>query len=367
MQIVNGMRVGGAELKLLELIENMDRNKFNMTICSIEDIGTLKEAFQKTGYPLHIIPKIHPFDPRLVLKLAQLMQREKTDMAMTTLFYADVIGAYAAKLAKISKCISWETRTHPADSGVGEGRHIYSYRLAMKNVDKIVAVSDAVKKFLIQCRNITPEKILTIRYGIDIDKYNKSDGVQKRKEIEIDQHTFLVGVVARLSEQKGHTYLIDAVSEIIREFPKTKFLFIGDGPLRSQLEDKVSSLQLKSVINFLGSRSDVPELLNAIDLFVLPSLYEGLPNVVLEAMACHKAIVASAVDGTPEAIIHNESGLLVPPKNPNALAKSIMKIISSNDLKSRLEIGARKRAEEEFSIKDQVKKFENLYESLIFN
>ena len=367
MQVVNGMRVGGAELKLLELIENLDRDKFNITICSLEDVGTLKEAFKDTGYPLHILPKVHRFDARLIGKLSQIMQQENIDVVMTTLFYADVIGSFAAKLAKVPVCISWETRSHPKGSGVGQKRHIFSYRLAMRYVKKIVSVSDAVKKFLIESRNISPEKILTVRYGIDIDKYKKQDGIQKRKEIGYDENTFLVGIVARLSKQKGHIYLIDAIPDIINKFPNTKFIFIGDGPLRSELEDKVKSLQLNSTIEFLGSRPDVPELLNAIDLFVLPSLYEGLPNVVLEAMASQKAIIATAVDGTPEAIIHEESGLLVSPEKPGELSEAIKRVIDDKELKSSLETGARKRAEDEFSLTGQVKKFENLYEDLFFN
>ncbi|MBN1155701.1 glycosyltransferase [candidate division KSB1 bacterium] len=365
MQVVNGLRVGGAELKLLELINELDREKFDISICSLEDIGTLKDDFRNTGYPLYILPRTIKFDFSLISKLSRLMRQQKVDLVMTTLFYADVIGSLAARMAHVPVCVSWETRSHPKGSGVGQPRHIYSYRTAMKYVKKIVSVSDAVKKFLIEERNIPESKITTIRYGIDIDKYRKTDGSKKRSELGYENDTFLIGVVARLSSQKGHTYLLDAIPDIIRDFPKARFIFIGDGPLRQELEEKSRHLELDEVVTFLGSRTDVPELLNSLDMFVLPSLYEGLPNVVLEAMASQKAIVATAVDGTPEAIIHEQSGLLVQPREPEQLALAIKRIMGDRDLKNRLELGARSRAEKEFSLKGQVKKFENLYEELM--
>ena len=365
MQVVNGLRVGGAELKLLELINELDRNKFDITICSLEDIGSLKDDFLNTGYPLHILPRTVKFDFSLIGKLSRLMQQHKVDLVMTTLFYADVIGSLAARMAGVPVCVSWETRSHPKGSGVGQPRHIYSYRTAMKYVKRIVSVSDAVKKFLIEERNIPESKITTIRYGIDIDKYRKTGGTVKRQELGYSEDTFLIGVVARLSSQKGHTYLLDAIPEIQGEYPHTKYVFIGDGPLRQELEEKSKGLGLEKVVNFLGSRADVPELLNSLDMFVLPSLYEGLPNVVLEAMASEKAIVATAVDGTPEAIIHEQSGLLVGPKRPDQLASAIKRIIGDQRLKTDLEVGARLRAEKEFSLKGQVRKFENLYEELM--
>lgn len=365
MQVVNGLRVGGAELKLLELINELDRDKFDITICSLEDIGSLKSDFEKTDYPLHIFPKTKKFDFNLIFRLSHLMRDEKVDIVMTTLFYADVIGAIAARIANVPVCMSWETRSHPAGSGVDKLRHVYSYRAAMRFVKKIVSVSDAVKQFLIEERSIPESKITTIRYGIDIDKYKKSDGSKKRQDLGYDDDTFLIGVVARLSQQKGHTYLLDAIPDIIHDYPNAKFAFIGEGPLRQKLEEKRARLGLSDVVNFLGSRDDVPDLLNSIDMFVLPSLYEGLPNVVLEAMAAEKAIVASAVDGTPEAIIHEESGLLVQAKKPEQLSHAIKRIIGDKDLKERLERGARKRAELEFSLKGQVKKFEDLYIELI--
>ena len=295
------------------------------------------------------------------------MKERDIDIVMTTLFYADIIGALAAKLGGVRHVISWDTVSNPAESDEDKWRHRVAYRLCMSFVDKIVPVSDGVKQFLIEKRGINPKKIQTIHYGVDLEKYNLVNGKDKRAELGFAKDDFIVGTVARLTVQKGHTYLIDAAPQIVEKFPKVKFVFVGDGPLRDQLEQKVASLNLKDHFHFLGFREDVTEIVNTFDIFTLPSLFEGLPNVILEAMACARPIVATAVDGTPEAIIDNESGLLVPPENPDVLVESLTQLLSNEELRHKLAKNARKRVEDDFSNEQQLKKFNELYEYYYLN
>ena len=215
---------------------------------------------------------------------------------------------------------------------------------------------------MIKERKIDPEKFITIPYGVDLKKFADIKSSIKKTEIGLDNGDKVLGVVARFTKQKGHIYLIEAASQIVNKFPNTKFLFVGDGPLRKDLETKINELGLNSKFILLGFRNDVRELLQVFDIFVLPSLWEGLPNVLLEAMACGKPIVATAVDGTPEAVVDGNNGLIVPPKNPDKLADALMHLLQNEQEARKMGKRGRKRVENFYSIEKQMNNFQELYD-----
>jgi len=363
LQLVTGFSIGGAERKLLDLIKFIDQKRYDVTICGVGISGPLKQDFEATGNDVFLYTKKHKYDFSQVINVAKLMKDRKIDILMTTLYYADIIGILAALIANVPYKVSWEVSSHPEESEESKLKHHLSYRFCMKYVDKIISVSDGVKQFLVEERNIPISKIHTIHYGIDLKKFRKKDEKMKRKEFGFSVSDKIVGVLARLTVQKGHTYLIDAASQIIKKYPGVKFLFVGDGPLRSKLTEQIEQMNLNNHIHFTGFRHDVKELLNMFDLFLLPSLFEGLPNVILEAMACSLPIVATAVDGTPEAIIDGECGILIPPKEPGAIVKGVIKLLDDPELAQRLGKNARTRVENFFSNDIQMQKILDLYES----
>ena len=296
LQMVNGFAVGGGEIKLLELIKLLNTEKYNITICSVGQGGPLQSEFEKLGHEVVVFPKKFSFDFSLVTKVAQLMKDKEIDLVQTTLFYADVIGAYAAYLAKVPIVVSWEAVSHPY-----RARHLMAYKLAKRKIDMVVAVSDAIRHQVVEERGVEPEKATTIHYGIDLDKYSISNKLT-RADIGVRENDIVLGTVARYTDQKGHKYLIAAAPQIVEKFPNVRFVFVGDGPNRADMEKQIQQLGLQDHFLLLGFRDDVVDLLNIFDVFVLPSLYEGLPNVVLEAMACWKPVVATGVDGTVEAV-----------------------------------------------------------------
>jgi len=294
--MVNGFNIGGAELKLLELLNILDKDKYNITLCSVGGDGPLRKEFEKIGVKVFVFKKHFRFDLSLLMKSIHLMKKENIDIVQTTLFYAD--------------------------GEVGEHIHrsmrLLAYRLAARKIDAVVAVSDAMRRQVIDEKWIDPRKVVTIQYGIDVGLFSDTDNL-RREDIGLKKEHIVLGTVARLGHQKGHTYLIAAAPRIIRAFPNVRFVFVGDGPLRSRLENQIRRLGLEDYFHFLGFRSDVKQLLHLFDVFVLPSLYEGLPNAVLEAMACSKPVIATGVDGTSEAVLDRETGYIVPPKHPDAL------------------------------------------------
>ena len=312
--------------------------------------------------------KKYKFDCSQVYKVYKIIKEEKIDIVQTTLFYADIIGSLAARFANVRSVISWETVSHPPDSEEDQLRHKLAYGFCMKNVQKIIAVSDAVKTFVINDRNIQPHKVETIHYGIDLSLFEQRNGFlnkSKRTDLGFTNDNIVIGTVARLTIQKGHRYLIQAAPDIVKHFPNAHFVFSGDGPLREELEAQVSALGLEEHFHFLGFRKDVRDLLFTFDLFVLPSLFEGLPNVLLEAMASSRPVVATSVDGTPELVEQNKTGQLVPPKSPQPLGNAIIQILQQKDRGQKMGRQGRLRVEKHFSFEQQFEKFEKVYDSLL--
>ncbi|MBN2104190.1 glycosyltransferase [bacterium] len=361
--VVNGFSIGGGELKLLELVKEIKEKysgHFHCTVCSVGIDGPLRSRFESLGVRTEVFLKSYPYDISQVLKLVRLIREEKTDIVQTTLFYADVIGTYASMLAGVNHVISWEAVTQPYQL-----KHLLAYRLASKWFTVSVAVSHAIQRQVMTERHVSAHKTCTIHYGVDIKRfYPGKDSSYLYRELKLSKRDVLIGTVARLTEQKGHRYLIEAIPGILHAHPDAHFIFIGDGPLRDELSRQAESLGVRKSIHFLGFRKDIPRLLLNLDLFILPSLYEGLPNAVLEAMACGLPVVATSVDGTPEAIVHQETGLLIPPRQSQALIGAVISLLNDRHRMNKMGKAGRKRIETCFSVDNQVSKFIQLYDSL---
>ena len=242
-----------------------------------------------------------------------------------------------------------------------------AYRLASKWFAVSVAVSEAIRRKVMDERHVPSHKAVTIHYGVDPQRFRPGQSHSLRKELGLGKKQKILGTVARLTTQKGHCYLIEAAPRIVEAYPEAHFVFAGDGPLRSELESQTRRVGLEDHVHFLGFRSDVRELMNDFDVFILPSLWEGLPNVVLEVMACGKPVVATSVDGTPEAVVHGQTGLLVPPRDTVALASAVIDILADGRKLKTMGMRGRKRVEETFSLKKQIDAFVNLYEKLVLS
>ncbi len=363
LQLIEGFGWGGAEKKLLELVKYMDRTKFNTTICSFGLVEHIRQDFENVGVKVTTISRKKKLDAGLILKVAKLIQNEQIDVVMSTLFYADVVGALAGRIGGVKAIFSWETISAPEWL---LKRRLWSYKFAVRFCDRVIAVSRATARFLKEKRGVPASKIVVIPYGVDLKKYTTEENFEIRKKLGLNMDDRVIGVVGRLHPQKGHIYLIRAAEKIVANFPDVKFVFAGDGDLRAELEKLVLTKNLGGNFLFLGYRSDIPDVIKAFDIFALPSLYEGLPNVVLEAMASGKPVVATAVDGTVEAVVDGVTGYLVPVKDTEALSKAIIKLLEDRKLMEQMGKRARERVEKNFSLEKQVDSFERLYSSFVF-
>jgi glycosyltransferase involved in cell wall biosynthesis len=238
-------------------------------------------------------------------------------------------------------------------------------RVIGRCLDRVIAVSEAARNFLIRAKGYRADKITVVPNGRDLSVFTPGRAREAvRKELGLDRAVPLVAVVGRLEPQKGHAYLLDAWPAVTRELPDARLLVIGDGGLRDALADQARARGVADSVVFAGFRADVPRMLDAIDVLCLPSLYEGTPLALFEAMAAGKAIVATAVDGNAEVLEDGRTGLLVPARDPAALAQAVLRVLEAPTLRARLGAAAR-QASRDYDIETTVRRLEALYDEVL--
>jgi glycosyltransferase involved in cell wall biosynthesis len=286
--------------------------------------------------------------------------------------YKSNLYAIASSIRKdvprISTCHNW----------LGEGMKMKSYawldKFFLNKFDRVIAVSDSVKKEILNY-NISPEKVLIINNGIKIERFDEHKWKNNvRKEFGVEESSTVVGTVGRLSEEKGHINLLNAAEVVLRRYPKVVFLIVGDGPLREYLESRASQVAEKIFVKdgcsskpfiFCGIRSDMPAIYSMMDIFALPSLDEGLPMSLLEAMASKKPVVATKVGAIPKVIEDGHSGVLIQPGDVNGLVNSIIDLLVNPKLAHELGRHARDKVEKEFSSKKMTEKYIDVYHDVL--
>jgi glycosyltransferase involved in cell wall biosynthesis len=239
-------------------------------------------------------------------------------------------------------------------------------RLSERFCDGFIAVSEAIRKVLVKAHRIPEEKVVRIYNGVELEAFRPGslNGFRLKRELGLDPEAPLVGTIGRLVYQKAHDVFLQAASLVGQAVPGAQFLIVGEGPLRPRLERMVDELGLRTC-HFAGFRADIPNLLSIMDVFALPSILEGLPRVLLEALAMARAIVATRIDGVMEVAQHGVTALLVPPGDPAALADASISLLKDKELASRLGTAGRTLAEERFSVSRMVEEVDRFYTTLL--
>jgi glycosyltransferase involved in cell wall biosynthesis len=259
-------------------------------------------------------------------KLSGFIARVRPDIVNAHLFRSTAVAAPLARWHGARVVETYHGREGWRRGVIG-GKFLAD-RLLSRLVDRVIAVSEAARAFLIAGKGYDARKIVVVPNGRDLSVFRPGVGGQSvRKELGIDRAMPLVGVVGRLEEQKGHVYLLDAWPSVHAEFPDARLLLVGEGSLRGALEERARRLGIASSVMFAGFRPDVPQVLDALDVVTLPSLYEGMPLTAIEASAMAKPVVGTAVDGTPEVIREGRTGRLVPPREPAALSRALCMLL----------------------------------------
>jgi glycosyltransferase involved in cell wall biosynthesis len=255
----------------------------------------------------------------------------------------------AARLARVPSVVC---TIHIAPRERQSWRKRLDRALLSRVIDGYIAVSRASRERLVNHLGLSPRKVVVVPNAVELRRF-AAPAEPARRAVRaacgIPADAPVIGVLARLSEQKGLTYLISAAPAILAAHTETHLVLVGDGPLREDLVAQARSLGVDQRVHFVGYRSNTVDFLRAMDLFVLPSLYEGMPLSILEAMGAGLPVVATDVDGTPEAVVDGETGLLVPPADPAALASAVNRLLGDRALAQRMGRNGRARAEAHFS------------------
>lgn len=351
---------GGAEKMLINLVESLDKAAFRPLICLLGH-GWLFDRLRSLGYEPLVIPLDHTPDIAWLRRAASVLRAENVRLMHAHEFYMNTYCAMLARLTGVP-CV---TTVH--------GKNYYSdkwyrrslYRMVSRHTT-MVAVSDGIRHFLSERVGVSDRRLTTIRNGIDITTFAPIPNLKStaRAALGLSPHQPVIGCLGNLYPVKGHTHLIQAAAVICRQYPEAVFLFAGRGKMLDVLQQQAAELGIARNVQFLGFRDDTPTLLAAMDIFVLPSLSEGLPLSLLEAMAANTPVVASRVGGIPEVISHEQNGLLVEPADANALALHILRLLDNPALASSLAARAKSDVATHYDIGTMTARYQALYESL---
>jgi glycosyltransferase involved in cell wall biosynthesis len=356
-QIDAGMEWRGGQRQALFLARELKKRGFRFTLVAQPD-GPLRQKAADEGLPVLPLRMKSEMDVLASLRLAGAMKREGCRLAHFHDAHAVAVGGRAAQRARvpiriISRRVDFPLKRNP-----------FSRNKYTKNADLIIAISEGVKDVLIK-GGTAPAAIEVIPSGIDFSPFDavKERGLL-RQEFHFAPEDFLVGIVAALEDHKGHTDLLEAARLIKLRAPKVKIVIVGSGSLDMELDQQARDLHVDDLVFFLGFREDVPRILASLDLFVLSSRLEGLGSSIMDAMASRLPVVATQVGGIPEVVIHRETGLLVPPKSPQALAQAILKLYLDKALAGRLAQRGFEVVHERFSAEAMAARIILIYERI---
>ncbi len=361
LHLTTDSRIGGTERNIIFLATSLNKERFENIVVALMAGGSLIDELTRLNVEAYCVGMKSKFDIMAIKRLYSIIKKSRVDILHTYLFHANLLGRLIGKLSGVPVIISSE---ECLDLERGRFANL-SNKITSRFCNRIVVVSDSVGKMLIARDRIPSYKIIRLYSGIEPADYNINiDKVRKKKELGLTKDDIVIGAIGRLRQEKGHEYLIKAMVQVSNHLPNVKLLIVGDGHEEEKLMGLRDAMGLKDKVIFTGYRNDVPEILSILNLFVLPSLEEGLPLAVLEAMASGKGIVATRIGGTEELIEDGITGILVPPKDVCSLAQAIYELLKEPDKINRLGKAAQEVVRKKFSRNEMLRNYESLYEEL---
>lgn len=359
MQVVLSLAQGGSETLARDIALGLDAGRWKASICALDAGGPLLVDLERADIPVHITGRRPGFDWRLVPRLWHLFRREGVDLVQTHHLAPLIYSALAARMAGAALVHVEHDRFSFAPA---EARR--RLRLLSRLCHRVVVVGDDIRDFFVKVGGLSADKLTVIHNGVDVRRYSPVPSYP-RSSLKLPARGRLVGHVARLDPAKDQSTLLHAFKRVLSVHANTHLVMVGDGPRRHELEQAAAVLGIAEHVIWLGRRPDVPDLLPHFDVFALSSVNEGLPLALLEAMACARPVVATAVGDVPTVVEHAATGLLVPPADPKGLADAITTLLDRPAHARALGASARGLVESRFNLAGTIKRYEMLYEALV--
>ncbi len=364
LQLVNILALGGAEGQFLERLRTLDRHRYRPLVTVLKPEGPHLDELRRLGIepqPLPLPPSFaHPSTAWAVARLAASIRREGVRLVHAQDFYTNLLAVPAARLAGAKVIVSRLDLAHW--HGPNRRRALaWASRLA----DRIQVNALAIQRQLVAEERLEPARIALIPNGIDLARFDARSSEAPAAPLPVPADARVAIVVANLHPVKGQEDLIDALAALAERHPRLHLVLVGEGEQRGFLAARVAGHGLGDRVHLAGHRTDVPALLARAHVLVSSSHAEGLSNSVIEGMAARLPVIATAVGGTPELIADGKTGLLVPPKAPEALARALARVLDDDDLARRLGNAARRFVEQELSVARMARSFAALYDAVL--
>lgn len=368
--LIDGLGMGGAERLLIPYLRYLQANGFTLRVCVLQERHGNPLAAEVTalGVPVDLLPVPYLRDVTAVPRLLTYLRHHKADLVHTQLELSNTLGTVAAALLRLPTVCTLHT-IDELQPGSKTARRIRLMWWVLRHFcQRIVAVSEETRQHHMEVAGFAPSQTVTLYNGIDLSHFAPRDSAHQtavRTALNIPPHAQLLTTVAVLRQPKGIQHMLEAMPHLLTAVPHAHYLIVGDGDYRPALEAQVTQLALGERVHFAGQRRDVADLLAASDLFVLPTLTDALPTVLMEAMALRLPLLATAVGGVPEMVENGRNGLLVPPGNANQLAAAAIDLLQNADKRREMGENGRWLVEQKFNIQRQAAELAALYRTLL--
>lgn len=371
LHIITRLVVGGAQDNTILTLQNHDRQKYHVSLAS-NPHGPWRQKAEEASDEFYTLENlVNPISPtqdfQTLTAIIKLLQTEKFDIVHTHSSKAGILGRLAANFCNVP--VVHTVHGFPFHDFMPPWqKKLYTLLEKWFNnrSDFIITVSELNRKQAIELGIASSDKTKTIYSGIDFTKLDQSYEVENLKsELRIEPNTKIITMVGRLDQQKAPYYLIEAFAKVLNELPDIILLLVGEGELETSLKSQVQELKIEPKVKFLGSRDDVPAILNITDIFSLSSLWEGLGRAMTEAMLMGIPVVVPNIYGIPEIVHHNETGLLFEAKNTDQLARYLVYLLNNPQERQRLGQNAKALTRRLFDGQEMVRQIEVVYETIL--
>ena len=352
--IIKVTRISGAESHLLALLKGLRERELDVHLIILVErdkpMDEMMRAAEAGGIPVTRVTIRRDADLSMVRRLQRVIRDLQPDIVHTHLVHANLFGYAAAKMAGVPRVVS---SRHNDDRFRYRERWRRINRRLWRRLDAGIAISEAIKQFTIEVEGAPADKITVVHYGMDYNWLSDTEIQVARAnlcdQLGLSMDTNILGMVCRLVQQKGIPYALEATRRIQADFPNAHLVIAGDGELAAELRRLAAAIGIDDRVHWLGWRHDAADLMAAFDVLLVPSLWEGFGLVLLEAMSRRVPVIASRVSAIPEVVVHGETGILIEPRDVDALAKAMTRLLQDRALRKHMGLLGAARLEEHFS------------------
>jgi glycosyltransferase involved in cell wall biosynthesis len=350
---------GGQEIRVIQESLRFHEIGYRILIACHEDSGIAEKA-EEVGLPVYIVPMRFSCDPLAIIKFVRLIKTEEVDIIHTHSSKDSWIAGIAGRISGTPVIRSRHLTTPVKQTRTAA--IVYRYLC-----DVIITSGISIKNALVTDNRINPKKIVSIPAGVDTERFNlEIKGNKVRKELGLEHAYPIVGIVAILRHWKGHKYLLQAVPEVVSKYPEARFVISGNGPQWDNLHAQIRDLGIERNVIMTGFRKDVPEIMAALDIFILPSVAsEATSQVIPQALAVGRPVIAANAGGLSEIIEDGVTGRLIPPKDPSAIANAIIRMADNREEAGKMAVNGRMKILEGYTLQKMIESTADVYDSLI--